>query len=264
MPFTISHAAAALPVHALSRRLPLAALMIGCMVPDFTYFLPVAPTTISGHTIPGLFLFCVPIGLALWFYFAMVLERPTLAFLPERWRTRIQPTTLTPGAIPMAVLAVFLGAATHLAWDLLTHSSQPLMQMTIPGIRDSYVDMFGPRIPVHYILQLVSSVFGLAVLAIWFKNLRRKPALPAEEIVPALAPAVHGFERFLAVMFVGATALAVAFFQMWNGEETSTNFEFFTIMVGGMTGGALGWSMLAVALRFRSRAIRWFEQTDAK
>jgi hypothetical protein len=71
MPFTISHAAAVLP---LSRTgLPLAALMIGSMSPDFAYFLP-ARTGLLSHSVPGLFKFCWPSALAGVGVFVQLLE----------------------------------------------------------------------------------------------------------------------------------------------------------------------------------------------
>lgn len=262
MPFTISHAAAALPVHALSRRLPLAALMVGAMAPDFPYFLFVEPEDFDGHSLSGVLFFCVPAGLAVWLYFVTLLERPTLAFLPDAWRTRIAPTTLTAQKALMAGLAVLLGAVTHVVWDFFTHSSKPLMQ-ALPGMHDSYLDFFGPRLPVYFVLQTVSSAFGLAVLALWALNIRKNPPVGEQECVPAFTPAVHNFERFLAVMFIAAVACAVALLEVLLYGEMSRSHMVFVMLIGGMTGCALAWSFLAVAVRFRSRALRWLAQTHA-
>lgn len=263
MPFTISHAAAALPVHALYRRLPLAALMVGTMAPDFPYFLFVEPEQFDGHSLSGVFRFCVPAGLAVWLYFVTLLERPTLAFLPDAWRTRVAPTPLTASTIVMASLAVLLGAVTHVVWDFFTHSSKPLMQ-ALPGMHDSYLDVFGPRIPVYFVLQVVSSTFGLAVLALWALNIRKKPPLPGDECVSAFTPAVHDFERFLAVMFMAAVACAGAFLDVLLYGEMSRSHSVFVMLIGAMTGCAVSWSFLAVAVRFRSRALRWFAQSRAE
>jgi hypothetical protein len=262
MPFTISHAAAALPVHALSRRLPLAALMVGTMAPDFPYFLYVRPEHFDAHSLSGVLFFCVPAGLAVWLYFVTLLERPTLAFLPDAWRTRIAPTTLTTQTLLMAGLAVLLGALTHVAWDFFTHTSRPLM-LALPGMHDSYLDFFGPRLPVYFVLQTVSSAFGLAVLAWWALNIRKKPVLEEQDCVPAFTPAVHAFERFLAVMFIAAVACVVALLEVLINGENSRSYVLFSMLIGGMTGCALAWSFLAVAVRFRSRALRWLAQTHA-
>lgn len=262
MPFTISHAAAALPAHALFRRLPLAALMVGTMAPDFPYFLLLESEPLDGHSLSGVFFFCVPAGLAVWLYFVTLLERPTLAFLPDAWRTRIAPTTLTTSTILMAALAVLLGAVTHVAWDFFTHSSKPLMT-ALPGMHDSYLDIFGPRIPVYFILQVVSSVIGLTVLALWALNIRKRPQVPKDESVPAFTPAVHDFERFLAVMFVAAVAVAVGLLEVVLNGEMSRTHTMFVMLIGGMAGCAIAWSFLAVAVRFRSRALKWLARADA-
>jgi hypothetical protein len=264
MPFTISHAAAALPVGALSKsRLPLAALMIGSMSPDFAYLLPVEYSRLETHSLVGLFSFCLPLGLAIWLCFVTLLERPTLAFLPDAWRTRIPRTVLSAREMVMAAIAVVVGALTHLVWDAFTHSSTPVVE-AFPGFRDNFLDIGSLRIPVYYVLQIASSVFGLVVLGHWALNIRRRPQLPRDERVAALTPAVNDFERFLAVMFVGAAACAVGFFRVsLFGADLPRSAKLFYLLTGGMTGAAVAWIALAIALRFRSRALRLLAQADA-
>ena len=65
MPFTIAHAAAALPLR--KTRLVLSALVIGTMVPDLQYFLRMAPDDRYGHSLRGALLLSLPLGLlTLW------------------------------------------------------------------------------------------------------------------------------------------------------------------------------------------------------
>jgi hypothetical protein len=263
MPFTVSHAAAALPIAALNKRLPLAALMIGSMAPDFAYLLPVEYSRLETHSLAGLFTFCLPAGLAVWLYFVTVLERPTIAFLPDAWRIRVPRSVLTPREVGMASLAILLGAITHLVWDSFTHSSTPVVE-AIPGFRDSYLDVAGLRVPVYYVLQIASSVLGLAALGLWALNIRRRPELPREARVPSLSPVVNDFERFLALMFIGAAACAAGFFRVsLFSPDMSMASRIFLLLTGGMIGAAVAWSALAVALRFRSRALRAFAQPHA-
>jgi hypothetical protein len=67
MPFTLSHPAAAIPF--LRTRLVPSALVIGCMVPDFEYFLRFAPEGGFGHSLPGVFVFDLPVAfIALWLF----------------------------------------------------------------------------------------------------------------------------------------------------------------------------------------------------
>src|SRR6188474_364127 len=126
MPFTVAHAAAVFPLHKWTGAwLPLAALMIGSMSPDFSYFLPGDPGRTNVHNLAGLLWFCWPVGLAVWAAFVRLLEPSTIALLPEGRRIRI------PRSDPefdfrkllFASTAVVLGAATHLVWDSFTHAN---------------------------------------------------------------------------------------------------------------------------------------------
>src|ERR1044072_8771303 len=87
MPFTISHAAAVLPLRSLTR-LPLAALMIGSMSPVFPSSLPGDLDRLETHSFAGLFWFCWPIGVAAWVAFVHFPEAPTLALAPPRRHDR--------------------------------------------------------------------------------------------------------------------------------------------------------------------------------
>src|SRR5687768_17581224 len=118
MPFTISHAAAVLPLRKLGgSRLPLAAMMIGSMSPDFAYFLPPDLGRTSTHEFDGILLFCWPVGLALWLLFVHLVERPTIELLPEKWRACVPRSDATPSLrmYAFASLAIILGAMTHVA-----------------------------------------------------------------------------------------------------------------------------------------------------
>jgi len=61
MPFTLCHPALVVPLHRCVRRwTSLSALVIGSMAPDFVYFLPAGVDGVFSHSVPGLFLYCVP------------------------------------------------------------------------------------------------------------------------------------------------------------------------------------------------------------
>src|SRR3954469_3094720 len=101
MPLTISHAAAVLPIHAATRqRLPLTALMIGSMAPDFGYVFSYAASRPLTHSIPGLFIFALPAGLAVWLFYVIFLEKTTITLLSDKWHTRFAHTeAITPALI---------------------------------------------------------------------------------------------------------------------------------------------------------------------
>src|SRR5688572_2626550 len=124
MPFTFSHPAAVLPIHRLAgSRIPLSALVIGSMAPDFAYFLPFV-SRVSSHSLEGLVLFCLPAGWLVDALFQTVLRRPLIAILPRGLASRLEPVSrspVAPGQLAGALIGIVGGAATHIAWDSFTH-----------------------------------------------------------------------------------------------------------------------------------------------
>ena len=90
MPFTISHAAAVLPfTRPLARWRLLSAAVIGSMVPDFGWFLPWRPARFETHSLDALLTFCLPVGLASYWVFQLLVRTPIMELLPPgayaRW-----------------------------------------------------------------------------------------------------------------------------------------------------------------------------------
>ena len=104
VPFTVSHAAAVLPLQRLGKhRLPLTALMVGSMAPDFGYFFSSEASRALTHSFSGLFIFSLPAGLAVWLFYVAVLEKATITLLSDRWHTRFAHTdAITPSLIARA------------------------------------------------------------------------------------------------------------------------------------------------------------------
>jgi Domain of unknown function (DUF4184) len=253
MPFTISHAAAAFPVQALSKhRLPLAALMVGSMTPDLVFYLPRYVEYDDSHSLSGLFTFCLPVGLLLWWFFIRVLERPTIAYLPEAWRTRITPTP-TPGLRGWlaAALAVVLGALTHLIWDSFTHSETPVVA-TLPALRTAVFQAGGSPVRLYFVLQVLSSVFGLVVLTIWALRIPRKPRVPTAIEVPEAHPRPTNRDRFIAAAFIAVMAGMIAAWNFYRYTHLPPGAVLFVVLVGGMAGAAIGWTLVAIKIRLRS------------
>lgn len=247
MPFTVSHAAAVLPLQRLTRsRVPLAAMMIGSMAPDLQFFVPFDISRAFTHDFSGVFLFCWPAGLALWLLFVKVLERPTIELLPAAWRERVpRSMPVTPRALLLASLGVVIGAITHIAWDAFTHGSTPVSQY-FPGLEAALFEFRGHTIHVYGLLQYLSSVAGLLALAYWAYNLRYAPP-------PRRAPRHHsGFlsdraRLIAALMVVGSSGLAAAVSYLLTA---GARFEdrVFHLLVNGMTAWAVAWCVVAVAI----------------
>jgi hypothetical protein len=256
MPFTISHAAAAFAVHALGRsRLPLAAIMVGSTTPDLVFYVPQFAEYDNSHSLSGAVTFCMPLGLLIWWFFIRVLERPTMSWLPEAWRTRITPTPRPDlRAWCWAALAVVLGAITHLVWDSFTHSATPVVD-ALPAFRNEVFTAGGMPVRFYFLLQILSSVFGLAVLAIWALRIPRQPQVPASVEVAEAMPRPSNRDRLLAVGFIAAMSCFAAALNYFRYSHLPAGAILFVVLVGGMAGAAIGWTSVALSIRLRSQAV---------
>lgn len=176
MPFTLSHAAAVIPVKKITQNLlPLSALVIGSFSPDFRYFFPQISLGILSHSLTGVFIFCLPLSLiTLWLFHAFVKE-PISQLLPVSLQSRIDFTTPKQFFLPfnrfVAILvAILIGALTHILWDSFTHEhgwvveSWPLLGTTILRV-PAYYDLTG-----YGLLQHLSTLIGLGLLGFWFRQ----------------------------------------------------------------------------------------------
>lgn len=203
MPFTLAHPAAVLPLRRL-RLMRTVPLIIGAMTPDVPYYLPsriakyIPQTT---HTLLGTFTVDLPTGLAL-LLFLWLLRAPLAAPLGPGARAKCAAALERFGSQPLnwvlSPLSILIGAWTHLLWDSFTHADG-WMVGRIPAL-SAPVSFFSYTGELCHVLQYASSVFGLAVLAIWFILL---PA-PAQE--PRDGERSVGGPLLLAALLVAAAA----------------------------------------------------------
>jgi hypothetical protein len=208
MPFTLAHPAAVLPL----RRVPLmrtVPLIIGAMTPDVPYYFPwriAKHIPVVTHTFVGTLTLDLPMGLVMllliWLLRAPLaapagplVEAKCLAAL-ERFGGQASNWALAP-------LSILIGAWTHLAWDSVTHADGWMVSRI--SALSAPVTFFSYTGELCHVLQYASSVFGLAVLAIWLLRLPeptpqvRKEGRPAGGILLlavllAVAAAAGGVE----------------------------------------------------------------------
>ncbi|MBB3085053.1 DUF4184 family protein [Geodermatophilus sabuli] len=204
MPFTPSHAAAVLPF--LRTPLPASALVIGSMSPDLPFYLPV-PVPVPTHTALAVVTVDVALGALAWTVWHGLLAPPAVACAPSAVRARLtglrlglRPRTATVPAVVWTLLALAVGAATHVLWDEFTHARRwgPTL---LPVLADQWGLLPGYRW-LQYLGGLVGGLVLLAWLARWW---RRTPARPA-----AARPAARWVWALLVVVGVatgGAAAL---------------------------------------------------------
>jgi hypothetical protein len=250
VPFTISHAAAVLPLRRLGRvELPLTALMIGSMAPDFGYFFSHEASRALTHSFAGLFTFSLPAGLAVWVFYVAVLEKATISLLTDRWHTRFAHTdAITLSLLLRASLAIVLGAFTHLLWDAVTHRATfatevfPFLLGATPGFA---------WLPVHHLLHGLSSIVGLVVLAVWARNLHRQPA---RSLMRPFAISERARAAAIWVLFAGAILGGLADWLPYSHARYDA--QLFFGAVGLMSGFFVAWCGIAVAMWIHARVTR--------
>ena len=82
MPFTLSHAAAALPFRRFKPIWP--ALVIGTFAPDLQYFIWVSDEDRSGHHYPDVLMFTLPLALLVLWLFECIVKGPSHRILAQR------------------------------------------------------------------------------------------------------------------------------------------------------------------------------------
>jgi Domain of unknown function (DUF4184) len=205
MPFTLAHPAAVIPLRRV-RLLRTVPLIIGAMAPDIPYYLPwriakhIPQTT---HTAIGTFTIDLPIGLLL-LVFIWLLRGPLAAPLGPGGRDKsfaaLERFGSRPGNWALAPLSLLIGSWTHLAWDSFTHPDGWMVSRI--SALSAPVSLFSYTGELCHVLQYASSVFGLAVLAIWFVRLPTPAGEPANAERPAGGPLL------LAGLFAAAAAAA--------------------------------------------------------
>lgn len=117
----------------------------------------------------GIFLFCVPASLAVYIAFYLFLRQPLIALMPAAVSARLSPQ---PEWVPKSISSLLIivgsfviGAGTHIGWDAFTHGNT-LVVRSFEIFRTPIGPMEGLQIPLYKLLQHVSSVFGLMVLAL--------------------------------------------------------------------------------------------------
>ncbi len=224
MPFTISHVAAVLPfTRPLARWRLLSAAVIGSMAPDFGRFLPWRPTRFETHSFDALLTFCLPVGLASYWLFQLLMRRPIMELLPPgayaRWRWSETPADYRSGKQWIwAASGILAGAVTHLVWDAFTHEGGRGVRM-LPILEEPVAHVNGRLLTGVHLVQDLNSLIGLIVVALVIAYGLR----PGKAADAALPRRLRASERYawIALYVLTAAALSGIFFLWRHGPAPS-------------------------------------------
>ena len=261
MPFTISHAAVVLPFsRLLARWRLLSAVVIGAMVPDFGLFFPWHMERVETHSVMGLLTFCLPVGVACYWVFQLLIKTPVVELLPESAYARWRPYS-SPAAIAnarqwlLAACGVLAGAVSHLVWDGFTHENGHGVRM-IPWLEEPIVEIGSHHLVAFRLLQDGSSLVGLfIVIALVWYGLR-----PGHEqaVTNRSIPATER-RQWVLIYVLTAVGLSAAWL-LWarSGEFAGHSVKSIAtgIAVAALRGLAMGLLCTSLCLDWRLRALR--------
>lgn len=261
MPFTLAHAAAALP----SRRLRLipSAVVIGTFAPDFEYFLRFAPDRGFGHSLKGVLELSFPLAIVVLWIFHTFVKVPFAGLLPDgiqrRLSAHLDEFSFRGGRRLFLIgISILLGIATHVLWDSFTHPYYwpyrhwPLLRETL------WVPILG-TIAFFKFFQHGSTVLGIALLLLWTIHWYRNTEPSADLVRPPSEK-----ERITVVSVMASVALIGGVARAIVGVGITEHFpsaKFAGEMM--VTGIALAWWQLVVYGVIVTCRARWSHRDRA-
>ncbi|MGZ3460074.1 MAG: DUF4184 family protein [Archangium sp.] len=249
MPATLpAHAAAVLPFFRRSGRgLPATALVVGACAPDLSYVYLLRDIGDFAHAVPGFIFFCVPVGLGVLLWLEVLVLPVLRRALPEaggvQWGRFVPTEALgcTPRAWGATVVALVLGAATHVLWDGFTHHDMWPAGVLYP---DVLVPLGSRALPLARVLQHASSLVGslgvFAYMAHRYRYLAPAPGGSRADCLRVLVPTSAG-------ALVGL-ALRLSRYQRMGALEAQLWWAFWPAVTGALVGLTLG----CVLVRWRA------------
>ena len=198
MPSPLAHPAASIPF--TKAGLVFSALVIGSIAPDFWYVFRVGSDYFA-YSLPGLFLFDLPVGLILLVLFHILAKWPLLSLLPQGWQRRLYKHAqgFTWGPVKrfgLILLSLLVGSITHIILDSFTHEYGWMVE------HFSFLSSLISGIPLYGILQNLGTLVGLGLLVYWF--IRWLPKEPQGDLLPAR------FSFKVKAMFAGLAFISIA------------------------------------------------------
>ncbi len=226
MPFTLTHLAAVVPVKKLTGTwLPFTALALGSMVPDMPMFFGFFMAYPKTHSLNGIFTACLPIGLGMYILFQLLVRTPLLELMPNAISVRLgERRRHDLKYVAGIVVALIIGAATHVLWDSFTHASGWGARQ-FPDLLYKQFVLFNRSHRYYTLLQHGSSVVFLPLLA-W--GLYRWSRTPFE---PLARPYQSRLELPLWIKLAGCFTLFVAP-AMWAVTEAWLDTHSFYYGIG--------------------------------
>jgi len=191
MPFTISHIAAVLPAWKKTPHIfSFTGLVVGSMAPDFEYFIRMTLYGHYGHTMAGIFIFDLPIGILIYILyhgivrFQMIRHFPRILYARFSRYMQTDWETYLRDRYARVVVSILIGIVTHLVWDGFTHDREYIVAIYLPALLTN-IHLAGLTWPLYAFLQTISSIAGIVILLVFIYKMpptTDEPALPPKKL----------------------------------------------------------------------------------
>ena len=179
MAFPLAHPAAVLPLRRWFKWLSFPALVIGSLVPDAGYLVPL--TRELSHQFLGSILFGLPVGALLLAAF-YALRTPVVVRMPAPVRRSVLPVCQQPfGPLWIAVLSLLIGIYTHILWDSFTHKDGWIVEH-VPVLLTVVLQFNGRTARICTLAYYVSSFLGAGWLFLVFEKWKHSALAQAGQI----------------------------------------------------------------------------------
>jgi len=242
MPFTFAHPAAALPFVKYRKYFHIPAMMLGCMAPDFEYFLRGNPVGLYGHTVWGAVLIDLPLVTIARFICRYIIFEQIMPYLPKI----LQITDLCeikhskPLFVLIFIYSALIGIFTHIAWDSFTHFNGAMVGI-IPALRET-VHVRAYEIPFFKLLQHGSTLAGFIIIACFLLCAKKHPAADGR------ANKALAVKFFFWTAFIFITALIFALWFLLNAISVT---DYGIIVVRAIDSMMLSLLLLSIALKIK-------------
>jgi hypothetical protein len=240
VPYTLSHPAAVL---ALGRtRLPMAALVFGSVVPDFPMFGLTPWSYEFAHSWTCVVTADVAAGVVLTVLWVLLVRDAMAAAAPSRLRGRLQPArTYAARDWWLAVPSAAIGAATHVAWDELTHGGR-WGAHHLAWLRQDHFGIEG----IHW-AQAGSSVVGGVVVVAFLVGRVMKAGPGVSTTLAVSARPVARWGIAMALVLAAGVAVGGAYkdrHDTIHGMAYVATIYSMPVLVFGLTVTSLAWRMV--------------------
>ncbi|MER7172908.1 DUF4184 family protein [Streptomyces mesophilus] len=264
MPFTLSHAAAVLPLvrrDGTGRGALLPSVMIaGSFAPDLTYF---AASGVPGgmefgsftHSWAGVLTVDAVLA-ALLVGVWLLLREPVVALLPRTWQGRILGLVRGRGwrerprgpLLLWGYVSAVLGAATHTVWDAFTHHDRWGSEL-LPVLDEE----FGGQ-PLFWYLQYGGSALALLAVACFVVSALRRGTDTGTAGLPRLTrrAQIGGLALIGGCVLLGAAHRTARWLEYWGGFPEKPWEIIPTLCFGAGAGLVVGLLGYAAVVRARS------------